>query len=343
MQNRERSHPVPRHTPPEGASDIRQVSSILTWRDTLARWALRWDVGRGRAAVEPGLYRVGAPTPESPVFVTANYRMTFDLVRRDLLGIDAWLLVLDTNGVNVWCAAGKGTFSTKELIVRATRSNLSSHVSHRTLIVPQLGATGISAHEARQLGGYKVIFGPIRSRDIHAFVAAGMKTTPEMRAVTFTLAERIVLTPVELVGSLRGWKLLVPVGLFAAGRLLDHASLAAASGPFVAYAAGLLSGGFLTPALLPWLPGRGFSIKGALAGAVAGAAASLALGSAPLGIAAGTLLAASVASFVGLNFTGATPFTSPSGVEKELRLALPAQAAAATIAGVLWIVQFFLG
>lgn len=324
-------------------ADVRQASSTLTWRDTLARWALRWDIGRGRAAVEPGLYRVGEPTPESPVFVTANYRMTFDLVRRDLLGIDAWLLVLDTNGVNVWCAAGKGTFSTKELIVRAAKSNLSGHVNHRTLIVPQLGATGVSAHEARQLGDYKVVFGPIRSRDIRAFLSAGMKTTPEMRAVTFTFFERIVLTPVELVGTLRGWKPLIPVGLVAAGWLLGHGSLAATLQPLAAYVAGVLAGGVLTPALLPWLPGRGFSLKGALVGAVTGAAASLALGSAPLGVGAGTLLAAGVASYVGLNFTGATPFTSPSGVEKELRLALPLQAAAAAVAGVLWIVQFFLG
>lgn len=324
-------------------TDVRQASSTLTWRDTLARWALRWSVGRERAAIEPGLYRVGAPTPESPVFVTANYRMTFDLVRRDLLGIDSWLLVLDTNGVNVWCAAGKGTFGTKELIVRAAKSNLSGHVNHRTLIVPQLGATGISAHEARQLGDYKVLFGPIRSRDIPAFVAAGMKTTSEMRAVTFTFAERLALTPVELVGALRGWKLLIPVGLLAAGWLLDHSSLVAASRLAAAYVVGVLAGGVLTPALLPWLPGRGFALKGALAGALAGAAASLALGSAPLGVAAGTLLAAGVASFVGLNFTGATPFTSPSGVEKELRLALPLQAAAAAVAGVSWIVQFFLG
>ncbi|TDB37946.1 MAG: acetyl-CoA synthase subunit gamma [Actinobacteria bacterium] len=322
---------------------VPQVSSELTWRDTLARWALRWDIGRSRGAVEPGLYRVGEPTPESPVLVTANYRMTFDLVRRDLGGLDVWLLVLDTNGVNVWCAAGKGTFGTKELIVRAAKSNLSSHVTHRTLIVPQLGATGVSAHEARQLGDYRVVFGPIRSRDIPAFVAAGMKTTPEMRAVTFTFAERLALTPVELVGTVKGWKLLILLGLLAAGWLLDRSSLATASQPAAAYIAGVLAGGLLTPALLPWLPGHSFSVKGALAGAAAGAAASLALGSAPLGVAAGTLLAAGIASFVGLNFTGATPFTSPSGVEKELRLALPAQAAAAVIAGVLWIVQFFLG
>jgi len=321
---------------------VPQVSYALTWRDTFARWALRWDVGRNRAAVEPGLYRVGEPGSDSPVFATANYRMTFDLVRRDLGGLDAWLLVLDTNGINVWCAAGKGTFGTRELVNRAIQSNLSAHVSHKTIIVPQLGATGVSAHEARQAGGFKVIFGPVRSADIGEFVAAGMKTTPEMRAVTFTFVERLALTPVELVGAFRGWKAIVPLALLGAGWFLGRGELSAAMQPALAYVAGTVAGGLAVPAFLPWLPGGAFSLKGAFAGALAGAAVSLALGAPPLAFAAGTLLAAAIASFVGLNFTGATPYTSPSGVEKELRRALPLQAAAVLLAGVSWVVQFFI-
>lgn len=326
----------------EGAR-VPQVSSTLTPRDTLARWALRWDLGRDRAAVEPGLYRVGDPGPASPVFVTANYRMTFDIVRRDLGAIAAWLLVLDTKGVNVWCAAGKGTFSTAELLARTAACELSSHISHTTLIVPQLAATGVSAYDVRRASGFKVIFGPIRSRDIAAFVAAGMKATPEMRVVTFTLTERLALVPVEFVGAFRRWKALVPVALFALGWLFGGGTLARGAQPALAYVAGVVAGGIAVPVLLPWLPGRAFSLKGAIAGALAGAAVSLALGAPPLSIAAGTLLAAAIASFVGLNFTGATPYTSPSGVEKELRRALPLQAAAAVIAGVLWVVQFFVG
>lgn len=325
------------------AAEVPQVSSILTRRDTLARWALRWDVGRNRAAVEPGLYRVGEPGPDSPVFATANYRMTFDLVRRDLGGIDAWLLVLDTKGINVWCAAGKGTFGTRELVTRAIKSNLSAHVSHKTIIVPQLGATGVSAHEARQAGGYRVVFGPVRIADIREFLAAGMKTTPRMRAVTFTFAERIVLAPVEVIAAFKGWKAIVPLALLAAGWILGRGVLPAAVQPALVYVTGAIAGGLAVPALLPWLPGRAFSIKGAFAGAVAGAGVSLALGAPALSLAAGILLAAAIASFLGLNFTGATPYTSPSGVEKELRAALPLQAAAVLLAGVLWVVQFFFG
>jgi hypothetical protein len=44
-----------------------------------------------------------------------------------------------------------------------------------------------------------------------------------------------------------------------------------------------------------------------------------------------------------MNFTGSTPFTSPSGVEKEMRKALPLQAAALLLAMVAWVASAFVG
>ncbi|MCE5190278.1 MAG: hypothetical protein LLG08_00610 [Actinomycetia bacterium] len=324
--------------------DVPQVSSELAWRDRLARWTLRCGIRRNRALVKSGLYRVGEPAPESPVIVTANYRMTFDLVRRDLAGIDAWLLVLDTRGVNVWCAAGKGTFGDREVMLRAAVTGLERHVSHRVLVLPQLSATGVSAAKVRATSGWRVVFGPVRSGDIAAFLAANMKATPQMRAITFTLAERIVLVPVELVGAFAGWRALIPFGLLALGALVSLGdSGATIAQPLVAYLAGVAGGAALVPTLLPWLPGHALSLKGAEAGAVLGLFAGLALGAPPLSIGAGTLLSGAVASYLGVNFTGATPYTSPSGVEKELRVALPLMGAAIVLAGVLWVVQAFLG
>ena len=88
--------------------------------------------------VEPGLYSLGNPMPESPVFVTANYTFSFDALRSSLKGIDGYILVLDTQGVNVWCAAGKGTFGTDELVFRITATRLHEVVKHRVVILPQL-------------------------------------------------------------------------------------------------------------------------------------------------------------------------------------------------------------
>ncbi len=153
--------------------------------------------------VDPGLYAVGTPGPHSPVLVTANYKMSFDCVRSVLTGRSAWILVLDTQGINVWCAAGKGTFGTQELVERIRVSGLAEATQQRTLILPQLAAPGVAAHTVKRQSGFRVVYGPIRAEDIPAFMDSGLKATPEMRQKTFTIGERAVLIPVELVGALK--------------------------------------------------------------------------------------------------------------------------------------------
>lgn len=137
-----------------------QVSTVLYWADRLGHWKARWGIGRMKYVVEPGLYAIGNPDGNSPVFVSANYKMSFDRLRSQLDGRDGWILVLDTKGINVWCAAGKGTFGTDELVKRIEAVKLDRIVNHRTLIVPQLGATGVSAHEVKQQSDFRVVYGP---------------------------------------------------------------------------------------------------------------------------------------------------------------------------------------
>ena len=128
--------------------DIPRVGTELSFADRLGSWEARWGIGRYRYRIEPGLYAVGEPTHESPVFVTANYKMSFDSLRSQLGGHDGWILVLDTKGINVWCAAGKRTFGTEEIVARIQAVSLRSVVSYRTLILPQLGFyTGPSAQK----------------------------------------------------------------------------------------------------------------------------------------------------------------------------------------------------
>ena len=136
---------------------VPRVATRWTWRDTLGAWAVRSGIGRMRYTVPPGLYALGVPKPESPLLVTANYKLSFDHVRRAMDGLDAWVLVLDTKGVNVWCAAGKGTFGTEELVERIARTEAARIVSHRVLVVPQLGAPGVAAHEVARRTGFRVV------------------------------------------------------------------------------------------------------------------------------------------------------------------------------------------
>jgi hypothetical protein len=334
------------------AADIPQLSTTLTWRDTLKRWSLRWGLARDSSAVAAGLYRIGTPTSASPVIVTCNYRMTVDLVRHDLDGIDAWLLALETYGVNVWCAAGKGTFSTDELVRRIYSVHLAEVVDHERIILPQLGAVGVAAQTVRELTGYRVVWGPVRSADLRNFLAAERKATPAMRAVTFTFAERMALAPVELLGAFRwAWAILVLIALAIAGAsigaraFLPQAALMALFPSILAYTLGAVAGGVVVPALLPWPPFRAFSAKGAIAGALVAVAALAVLpgilgGHSPWMWAAVILGVSAMASYVGMNFTGCTPYTSPSGVERELRRAIPLQATALALSLVFWTVAW---
>ena len=327
---------------------VPRVHSRIGRRDLLGRWRVRWGIGRDRYRVAPGLYALGAPDGNAPVLVTANYKMTFDVVRRDAAGLDAWILVLDTRGINVWCAAGEGTFGTEEVIRRVTEARLAEVVNHRKLVLPQLGAPGVAAHEVRKGCGFSVVYGPVRSRDIHSFLEAGMKASPEMRRVVFPTVDRLVLTPVEITGLLRpaGWSAValfllagIGPGVFSLGAAWERGFSAVA-----VLAAGILAGAVVTPVLLPWLPGRAFSVKGGIAGGILAASAVMWRHGAVEAPAAFALLLAmtAVSSFVAMNFTGATPFTSPSGVEKEMRRALPVQAGLTVLAGLLWVGGAFL-
>jgi hypothetical protein len=300
---------------------------------------MRLSLGRDRYRVDPGLYVLGAPGDSSPVLVTANYKMTFDVLRKSLKDRNVWLLVLDTKGINVWCAAGKGTFGTEELIRRISETGLDKVVSHRSLVLPQLGAPGVAAHVVRKETGFKVNYGPIRAGDIPGYLNNGMKVSAEMRKVTFTMSERLVLTPVELMASLKPTLVVLAVTLVMGGLSLKGFSVEKALSigvyGFILYIAGLVCGAVLVPALLPYIPGRAFSLKGLIAGlAMAGVMAALA-GKGILMSLSSLLIIGSVSSFFAMNFTGATPFTSLSGVKREMAVAVPVQITVLIIGAVL--------
>ena len=116
-----------RETP---AGSVPQVSGELTGADHWGEIRVRWGVRRMHYMVEPGLYALGKPDDTSPVLVSANYKLSFDKLRSAMAGRDVWILVLETDGINVWCAAGKGTFSTMELVQARTNSFRHRHSAY---------------------------------------------------------------------------------------------------------------------------------------------------------------------------------------------------------------------
>jgi hypothetical protein len=331
---------------------VPQVSSSLTWSDHLGIFKARWGIDRMRYVVEPGLYGLGQPDDRSPVLVTANYKMSFDRLREALPGRNMWILVLDTKGINVWCAAGKGTFGTMELVSRIESSGLAQVVSHRELILPQLGGPGVAAHEVKRLSGFKVIYGPIKANDLPKFLDAGLKATPEMRFKTFITWERIVLIPIELVAALKAGLIIIPILFLITffGRSGEGWTNALNQGFFSALAilTAILAGAVLTPTLLPWLPGRAFSIKGVSVGLLTAFLFVVFQWNHGITLAgrfemlAWLLLIPALSAFLAMNFTGASTYTSLSGVKKEMRWAMPLQIGAGIIGFILWLGSLFI-
>ncbi|MDA8222983.1 MAG: mercury methylation corrinoid protein HgcA [Desulfitobacterium hafniense] len=326
---------------------IIQTSAELTFNDKLGTWKARWGINRMNFKVEPGLYSVGKPDSNSPVLVSANYKMSFDSLRKELMEVNAWILVLDTKGVNVWCAAGKGTFGTQELLNRMAIVQLEKVVSHRTVIVPQLGAPGISAHEVTKFSGFKVVYGPVRAKDLQEFLKSGMKATSEMRRVKFTAYDRLVLTPIELVGTSK-----VSLMIFGVLFLLNLLGL----GPFgivdfYAYIGAVIIGCVLTPVLLPWIPGSPFAWKGWLLGFIWAVTVNILNGwNGWTAVPQYSILRAlgyifilpPVSAYLAMNFTGSSTFTSFSGVLKEMRKAVPAIIISIVLGILLILVDSFI-
>jgi acetyl-CoA decarbonylase/synthase complex subunit gamma len=286
------------------------------------------------------------------VLVSANYKLSFDRLRSALGATDAWIMVLDTRGINVWCAAGKGTFGTEEIIRRIEATGLDRVVSHHRLVVPQLGAPGVSAHEVRKQSGFRVIYGPVRADDLQAFLSSGMKATQEMRRVRFPFKDRVALIPMEIIP---GTKYAVPVAagfLLLAGLGPDGYSLMKLTAVGLKSATliigAFLAGSVIAPALLPWLPGKAFSVKGAWVGLALAAALTCygwlrpGLFENHLAAASWALIIPALASFMAMNFTGASTYTSLSGVKREMRVAVPAQIAGAVLGTGMWIGGLFV-
>jgi acetyl-CoA decarbonylase/synthase complex subunit gamma len=302
--------------------------------------------------IESGLYALGNPDERSAVLVTANYKMSFDKLRGELPNRNLWILVLDTKGINVWCASGKGTFGTDELVGRIETSGLSKVVSHRELILPQLSGPGVAAHHVKKLSGFRVIYGPIRAKDLPAFLDNGLEAPPDMRLKTFTISERIVLIPLELVQALRAGVIIILIFFLLSflGRLGEGWINALSHGLFsaVAILTAILTGAVLTPVLLPWLPGRAFSLKGFTLGLLAAIILTAfrwgdwITGAGRLETLAWLLLIPALSAYLAMNFTGASTYTSLSGVKKEMRWALPLQIGAGMIGIILWIGSHFI-
>ena len=205
-------------------------------------WLLFFRIIPPYPKVRTGLYAVGRPDADSPVLVTGNFDLTMRRVLQAIDGkVNVWLLVADSAGINVWCAAGGGYFTAEKVIAAVKSSHLNEVVNHHALILPQLCANGVDGWRIRQETGWGVHWGPAKASDIPSYLAGKRKKTDEMRWVKFPIKDRLEMVTVML--GFYALLILLPVLIF--WRNL-----------FWPITFSLFGLSYFYAVTLPWLPGR---------------------------------------------------------------------------------------
>ncbi|MDY7077097.1 MAG: HgcAB-like fusion protein [Chloroflexota bacterium] len=140
---------------------------------------------------QTGVIKIGNPDRQSPVFLTCNFHLTVERVKRALRGMDCYLLIANSRGINVWCAATGGLFTNHDAISALKTSGIDDLVDHRQVILPQLAAAGIETKVVQKKTGWRVVWGPVYAEDIPAFVKNEFDKTPDMRTAEFPWIQRV--------------------------------------------------------------------------------------------------------------------------------------------------------
>lgn len=140
---------------------------------------------------ELGLRVVGKPDAHSPVFLSGNYTLTVHRLLKVLNGIDCWLIVANSKGSNVWCAAGMNEFNEFDIIDAINVSGIRDKVRARRIIAPPYAAPGVNAKEVQERTGFKLVWGPTHLDDIPAYVANNYRRTSPMTRAQFGFADRM--------------------------------------------------------------------------------------------------------------------------------------------------------
>lgn len=277
---------------------------LSDWLENFLIWLTSHFI---KIPVRPGLYKIGSPSPESPLLATSNCSLTVNMVRKYLRGRDAWLLVNDTRGVNVWCSAGEGNFSASEIAITLSASHAEKRVNGRDIILPKLCLNGVKLQDLKAFSGFKGIIGPVYARDLPAYLDSGLKKTPAMERIDFNFLNRLWFgVPFAILMSLI-------TGVLA---LVFHGRLS----PYLPLWFAVIC--MLVSATYTWLPTRRHLVKGLTLGAIIGAGMVIYLflkGEPAIIMTRSGVLFLLLGLFVTADFSGVTPVSNRTLVEREFK------------------------
>jgi acetyl-CoA decarbonylase/synthase complex subunit gamma len=158
-------------------SSIIVLSSIEKWKN-LALFTLRQNLYTDPQVpmqVEQKIYRIGEPNPDSPLFITTNFSLTYFIVSGEVENskVPSYLAVTDSEGLSVLTAWAAGKFTAAKIAQFIKESGIENDIKHRELIIPGYVAILSGAIEDK-LEGWKVTVGPREANGIPAFLRSRM-------------------------------------------------------------------------------------------------------------------------------------------------------------------------
>ncbi len=292
----------------------------LTWLDYIKAMICWLDAFKRTYAIEPGLYYTGEHVDmNAPLFVTSNYFLTVFLVVRRIRTFAARLLVINTDGINVWCSAAKGQFSHTEILKQIDRYDrkLLTDARRINLILPKLALSGVNLQTLRN-ANVRPVIGPVYAKDLPKFLLNEPQTDCSDDRVRFGLQSRLFTWLPGLLQAMvyslaivfafwaikQIWDFPVPMGLIVLTAILATAY----------------------PIFFPWIPGVRFAVKGlwlavftSLVICLLSLAGVLSLPDLPMTL----LFTFGTALFFGLSYSGNSAVSNYSRVRKEIARFMP--------------------
>ncbi|TAL34442.1 MAG: hypothetical protein EPN93_12015 [Spirochaetes bacterium] len=276
--------------------------------------------------IEPGLYYTGARYDiGTPLVVTCNYHLTVLSVWRALRARNVRVLVIDTDGINVWCSSGKGRFSAEEIMRQVGRygKGMLTRGERIDLVLPKLALSGVRLSELKKQGVRPVI-GPVYASELPAFLDAAPLRDRVADIYRFSVKDRLFTLTPSLVQFAK-YFLFAAAGLFAW-------DLAFSTGIHWQVLPAALGFGLAYILLFPLLPTKKFAVKGIALFALSWGAASVAMflqGSIqgdPYRYLFWTFFMFATALFFALYYTGNSGVSNYSLVKDEIVTWLPVSA-----------------
>ncbi|MBI5025460.1 MAG: acetyl-CoA decarbonylase/synthase complex subunit gamma [Nitrospirae bacterium] len=149
------------------------LSSIEKWKN-LALFTLRQNLYTDPQVpmqVEQKIYKIGEPSPESPLLITTNFSLTYFIVSGEVENskVPSRLAVMDCEGLSVLTAWAAGKFSASKIAQFIKDSGVENEVKHRELIIPGYVAI-LSGSIEDKLEGWKVTVGPREANALPSFL-----------------------------------------------------------------------------------------------------------------------------------------------------------------------------